>query len=125
MVVFSATDFTDSHGFIFKKSVEIRAIRGKKTFAKGLIDKFFTSYNPRTELLLPVWVLIARNISYPFGLHQIIDIFIMRSRIPPNMFRDKASILMEAKSKRKPISATSVVGTGLVSVHQKKDNVSL
>jgi hypothetical protein len=41
------------------------------------------------------------------------------------MFRDKASILMEAKSKRKPISATSVVGTGLVSVDQEKDNLSL
>jgi hypothetical protein len=41
------------------------------------------------------------------------------------MFRDKASILMEAKAKRKPISATSVVGTGLVSVYQKKDHVSL
>jgi hypothetical protein len=44
----------------------------------------------------------------------------MTGRIPSNMFRDKASILMEAKSKRKPISATSVVGTGLVSVKQKK-----
>jgi hypothetical protein len=41
------------------------------------------------------------------------------------MFRDKASILMEAKSKRKPISATSVVGIGLVSVDQKKDNLFL
>jgi hypothetical protein len=41
------------------------------------------------------------------------------------MFRDKASILMEAKAKRKPISTTSVVGTGLVSVDQKKDNLSL
>jgi len=49
----------------------------------------------------------------------------MKSRIPSNMFRDKASILMEAKSKREPISATSVVGIGLVSVKQKKDNVSL
>jgi hypothetical protein len=39
------------------------------------------------------------------------------------MFRDKASILMEAKAKRKPISATSVVGTGLVSVRKKKDHV--
>jgi hypothetical protein len=42
------------------------------------------------------------------------------------MFRDKASILMEAKSKRKPISATLVVGIGLVSVNkQKKENISL
>jgi hypothetical protein len=32
---------------------------------------------------------------------------------------------MEAKSKRKPISATLVVGIGLVSVKQKKDNLSL
>ena len=65
------------------------------------------------------------SISYPFGLHQNIDIFSVRSRIPPNMFRDKASILMEAKAKRQPISATLVVGIGLVSVHQKKDNMSL
>jgi len=59
------------------------------------------------------------------GTLKIIDIFLMRSRIPPNMFRDKASILMEAKAKRKPISATAVVGIGLVSVKQKKDKVSL
>ncbi|MEP6895253.1 MAG: hypothetical protein ABI986_06570 [Chloroflexota bacterium] len=32
---FSAMDFTDSRRFILKKSVEIRAIRGKKTFARG------------------------------------------------------------------------------------------
>lgn len=37
------------------------------------------------------------------------------------MFRDKASILMEAKSKRKPISTTSVVGIGLVSVEQNQE----
>jgi len=37
------------------------------------------------------------------------------------MFRDKASILMEAKAKREPVSATKVVGIGLVSVQQKKD----
>jgi hypothetical protein len=49
----------------------------------------------------------------------------MRGRIPPNMFRDKASILMEANAKRKPISTTSVVGIGLLSVDQKKDNLSL
>jgi hypothetical protein len=41
------------------------------------------------------------------------------------MLRDQAGIPMEAKSKRKPISATSVVGTGLVSVRQKKDRLSL
>jgi hypothetical protein len=41
------------------------------------------------------------------------------------MFRDEASILMEAKAKRKPTSTTSVVETGLVSVDQKKDNLSL
>jgi hypothetical protein len=41
------------------------------------------------------------------------------------MYRDRASILMEAKSKRKPISATLVVGIGLVAVKQKKDNQSL
>jgi hypothetical protein len=37
------------------------------------------------------------------------------------MFRDKASILMEAKSKRKPGSTTSVVGFGLVFVKQEKE----
>jgi hypothetical protein len=47
------------------------------------------------------------------------------STIRPNMYRDHASILMEAKAKRKPISATFVVGIGLVSVNQKKDLVSL
>jgi hypothetical protein len=41
------------------------------------------------------------------------------------MFRDKASILLEAKSKRKPISATAVVGIGLISVKQIKDQVLL
>jgi hypothetical protein len=41
------------------------------------------------------------------------------------MFRNQANILKEAKSKRKPISATLVVGFGLVSVQQKKDKVSL
>jgi hypothetical protein len=35
------------------------------------------------------------------------------------MFRDRASILMEARAKRKPISTTSVVGFGLVSVEQE------
>ncbi len=35
------------------------------------------------------------------------------------MFRDKASILMEARSKRKPSLATKVVGFGLVTVDQK------
>ncbi len=35
------------------------------------------------------------------------------------MFRDRASILMEAKAKRKPNSATFVVGLGLVSVKQE------
>jgi hypothetical protein len=41
------------------------------------------------------------------------------------MFGDQASILMEAKSKRKPISAAPVAGTGLVSVYQKKDCLPL
>ena len=35
------------------------------------------------------------------------------------MFRDKASILMEARAKRKPSLATKVVGFGLVTVDQK------
>jgi hypothetical protein len=35
------------------------------------------------------------------------------------MFRDKASILMEAKSKRKPNLATKVAGFGHVTVTQK------
>jgi hypothetical protein len=39
------------------------------------------------------------------------------------MFRDQASILMEAKSKRKPSSATSVVGLGLVLVKQEIDKI--
>jgi len=36
------------------------------------------------------------------------------------MFRDHASILMEAKSKRKPTFTTSVVGFGHVLVNQEK-----
>jgi len=35
------------------------------------------------------------------------------------MFRDQASILMEAKTKRKPMSTTAVVGSGHVSVKQE------
>jgi hypothetical protein len=50
---------------------------------------------------------------------QIIDSFHISSRILPNMFRDHASILMEARSKRKPSLATTVVGFGLVSVELK------
>lgn len=50
---------------------------------------------------------------------KIIDSFHISSRIPPNMFRDKASILMEARAKRKPSLATKVVGFGLVTVEQK------
>jgi len=56
------------------------------------------------------------------GNIQTIDSFHIGSKIRPNMFRDHASILMEAKAKRKPVSATKVVGIGLVSVQQKKDN---
>jgi hypothetical protein len=41
------------------------------------------------------------------------------------MFSDNVSLLREAKSKRKPSSATVVVGIGLVSVKQKKDIVFL
>jgi hypothetical protein len=37
------------------------------------------------------------------------------------MFRDHASILMEAKAKRKPNSATSVAGFGLFVVEQEHD----
>jgi len=44
------------------------------------------------------------------------------SKIQPNMFRDEVSILMEAKAKRKPSSATSVVGFGLVLIKQESDN---
>jgi hypothetical protein len=36
------------------------------------------------------------------------------------MFRDHASILMEAKTKRKPTFTTSVVGFGHVLVNQEK-----
>jgi hypothetical protein len=48
-----------------------------------------------------------------------IDSLYIRSKILSNMFRDRASILMEAKAKRKPTSATPVVGFGLVSVDQE------
>ncbi len=53
------------------------------------------------------------------GTIGIIDSLYIRSKILSNMFRDRASILMEAKAKRKPTSATSVVGFGLVSVDQE------
>ena len=56
---------------------------------------------------------------------KTIDTLSSSSKIQPNMFRDKASILMEAKSKRKPNSATSVVGFGLVLIKQEKDKESL
>ena len=59
------------------------------------------------------------------GSYKIIDISSMRSRILPNMFRDRASILMEAKSKRKPTFTTSVVGSGHVSVKQEIGKVLL
>jgi len=52
---------------------------------------------------------------------KIIDSFFFSSRILSNMFRDRASILMQAKAKRMPTSATTVVGFGLVSVKQKMD----
>ncbi len=52
---------------------------------------------------------------------KAIDTFLNSSKIQPNMFRDQASILMEAKSKRKPSSATSVVGFGLVLIKQERD----
>ena len=68
---------------------------------------------------------IVGRTFYPYGSYENIDIFLVRSRIPPNMYRDRANLLMEAKSKRKPISATLVVGIGLVLVKQKKDHVSL
>jgi hypothetical protein len=50
-----------------------------------------------------------------------IDTLFISSTILPNMFRDQASILMEANSKRKPSPATPVVGFGLVLVHQEID----
>jgi hypothetical protein len=56
---------------------------------------------------------------------KTIDTMFISSKIQSNMFRDKTSILMEAKSKRKPSSATSVVGFGLVLVKQEKDKESL
>jgi hypothetical protein len=37
------------------------------------------------------------------------------------MFRDHASILMEAKAKRKPNSATAVAGFGLFLVEQENE----
>ena len=60
--------------------------------------------------------------------HKIIDIFHAASRIAPNMFRDHASILMEAKAKRKPNSATAVAGSGLFLVeqeHEKNQRIAL
>ncbi len=58
------------------------------------------------------------------GILPTIDSFNIDSKILPNMFRDRASILMEAKAKRKPNSTTAVVGRGHVSVHQsiEKEN---
>ena len=52
---------------------------------------------------------------------KIIDIFHAASRIAPNMFRDHASILMEAKAKRKPNTATAVAGFGLFLVEQENE----
>ena len=54
-----------------------------------------------------------------FPILKTIDSFHIGSRIAPNMFRDKASILMEARAKRKPILATKVVGFGHVTVQPK------
>jgi hypothetical protein len=65
--------------------------------------------------IVPIWVIFAGDIP------EIIDSFHFSSRILPNMFRDRASILMQAKAKRMPTSATSVAGFGLVSVKQKMD----
>ncbi len=47
---------------------------------------------------------------------KTIDIFCLVGKILPNMFRDHAAILMEAKAKRLPNSAISVAGFGLVLV---------
>jgi hypothetical protein len=74
-------------------------------------------------LPFPVWVHFAAGLPTLLIL-KIIDIFLAYSRIPANMFKEQG-ILMESKSKRKPISATSVAGTGLASVKQKKDRPSL
>jgi hypothetical protein len=53
------------------------------------------------------------------GNAKYIDSFHIDSRILFNMFRDRASILMEAKAKRKPMFTTFVVGFGHVSVNQE------
>ena len=58
-------------------------------------------------------------------LRKRVDTLLSGSKIQPNMFRDRASILMEAKSKRKPGSATDVVGFGLVLVKQEIDRILL
>ena len=43
------------------------------------------------------------------------------SKIQPNMFRDQASILMEAKAKRKPsLWRWSAIGFGLVLIKQER-----
>jgi hypothetical protein len=63
----------------------------------------------------------AEKAPFQFLITKIIDSFHFSSRILPNMFRDRASILMQAKAKRMPTSATSVAGFGLVSVKQNMD----
>jgi hypothetical protein len=59
------------------------------------------------------------------GSIQTIDTFCRQSKIQPNMFRDRASILIEAKPKRKPNSAAPVVGFGLVLVKQEMGKILL
>ncbi len=61
--------------------------------------------------------------GYSFLAIKTLDSFHLRSRIRPNMFRDRAAILMEAKAKRLPSSATSVVGFGLVSVEGQEKEI--
>jgi hypothetical protein len=76
--------------------------------------------NAQDTSLRPVHIYVIYAFpSLPNSPPKIIDSFHFSSRIPPNMFRDKASILMEARAKRKPILATKVVGFGHVTVQPK------
>ena len=83
------------------------------------IKSIFEIYRRRVYISL---LLNVKHHSFSLYINvESIDTFHKYSKILPNMFRDKASILMEARSKRMPNFTTSVVGFGLVLVKQKID----
>jgi hypothetical protein len=96
-----------------------------------MLDSHPSLHSGRMQAWVVLFPQFYSHISFIFGIADVykskygiefpktIDTFSFSSRIPPNMFRDRASILMEAKAKRKPTSATSVVGFGHVSVEQE------